>query len=221
MKSIGSLLNNLETQLIKINPNRPSFSTLKKTADMIKMGSLVILPTDTVYGLICDATNPEAIKKLFQVKKRPMTQPFSIAVGKIQDIKRCAIEIPDTARKLARKFLPGPLTIVLKKSLLIPEIVTAGRDNIGIRIPDSKIVLKLIELVRRPIVIPSANIHNHPSPTTARQALKNLDGRVDLILDGGKTKYSIESTVVSLINNEIKVLREGAISTKEILSCLK
>ena len=221
MKSAGQFLNNLKTQLIKINPNRPALSTLKKTADLVKAGGLVVLPTDTVYGLVCDATNIKAVKKLFQVKKRPLTQPLSIAVSKNRDIKKYTIDFTDNAGKLARKFLPGPLTIVLKKSSLIPDIVTSGRDDIGIRIPDSKIVLMLIELTKRPIVIPSANVHNHPSPTTAGQALKDLNGKVDLILDGGKTRYGRESTIVSLINGKTKILREGAISTEEILSCIK
>jgi L-threonylcarbamoyladenylate synthase len=211
----------LKTQLIKVNPNRPALSTLKKTADIIRSGGLVVIPTETVYGLICDATNQEAVKKLFQIKKRPLTQPLSIAVSKSSEIKKYTIDYTNKAKKLTRKFLPGPLTIVLKKSSLIPDIVTADRNDVGIRIPDSKIVLKLIELVQKPIVIPSANIHNQPSPTTAQQAIKHLNGKVDLILDGGKTKYGIESTVVSLVSKEIKVLRKGAISTKEILFCLK
>ncbi len=179
------------------------------------------MPTDTVYGLVCDATNPEAVRKLFQIKKRPLSQPLSIALSDLLHIYKYVENLPNLAEVLAKKFLPGPLTLVINKSKLIPDVVTAGRDDIGIRIPDSKIVLMLIKLTRRPIVIPSANIHNRPSPTTAQQALKDLNGKVDLILDGGKTKYGIESTVVSLTNNEIKILREGEISTEEIFSCVK
>jgi L-threonylcarbamoyladenylate synthase len=211
----------LKTQLIKIDPNRPALSVVKQAAQIICDGGLVVLPTDTVYGLVCDATNPQAVRKLFQIKKRPLAQPLSIALSDLSYIYKYVGNIPDLAEKLAKKFLPGPLTLVLKKSNLIPDIVTAGRDDIGVRIPDSKIIVVLIKLARRPIVIPSANIHNRPSPTTAQQALKDLNGKVDLILDGGKTKHGIESTVVSLVNNKIKILREGAISTKEILSCLK
>jgi L-threonylcarbamoyladenylate synthase len=221
LKSVEQFLNNLKTQLIKINPNCPAISTLKKAAAIIKKGGLVVLPTDTVYGLACDATNPSAVKKLFHVKKRPLTQPLSIAVSKVQDLKKYAKDIPGQAVLLAKKFLPGPITLVVQKSSLIPDIVTAGRDDIGIRIPDSKIILMLIKLVRKPIVIPSANIHGKPSSTTAWQAIKHFLGNVDLILDGGKTKYAIESTIVSLTNNEIKILREGAISANEILSCVK
>jgi L-threonylcarbamoyladenylate synthase len=210
----------LQTQLIKINPDYPAVSILKKAAAIIKKGGVVVLPTDTVYGLVCDATNPETVKKLYQIKKRPLSQPLSIALSDLSYIYKYVESYSDLAEKLAKKLLPGPLTIVLKKSSLIPDIVTAGRSDIGIRIPDLKIVLKLIELVQRPIVIPSANIHNRPSPTTAQQALKDLNGKVDLILDGGKTKYGVESTIVSFINDEIKILREGAISTEEILACI-
>ena len=209
------------TQLIKINPNHPSVSTLKKTAAIIKKGGLVILPTDTVYGLVCDATNPAAVRKLFKIKKRPLSQPLSIALSDLSHIYKYVENLPELAEKIAKKFLPGPLTLVIKKSKLIPNVVTAGRADIGIRIPDSKIVLMLLKLIRRPIVIPSANIHNRTSPTTAQLTLKDLNGKVDLILDGGKTKHGIESTVVSLTNNEIKILREGAISSKEIFSCVK
>jgi len=206
------------TEIIKVNPNRPSLNVIKKAAEIINKGGLLALPTDTVYGLACDATNPSAVAKVFFVKKRPLTQPFSIAVSKSQDIYKYVENIPDAAKILAKRFLPGPLTLIMKKSKLIPDIVTAARDDIGIRIPDCKITLDLIKALKKPIVIPSANIHNKLSPTTAKEVLKYLDGKIDLILDGGKTKYGVESTIVSCVGKEIKIIREGAISAKEILS---
>jgi len=209
------------TEIIKINPNRPSPTVIKKVSEIIKKGGLVVLPTDTVYGLACDATNPVAVAKVFFIKKRPVSQPLSIAVADFKHIYKYVGNITDSAKKLAKKFLPGPITLVLKKSSIIPDVVTSGRDDIGIRVPDCKIVLMLINALKKPIVIPSANLHKHPSPTTTQQALKQLAGKVDLILDGGKTKYGIESTIVSCIDNKIKILRVGAISTKQILTSLE
>ena len=206
----------MNTIIIKINPNRPAITIIKKTAQILKDGGLVVLPTDTVYGLVCDATNPKAVKKLFKIKKRPLTQPLSIAIADFTHIYKYVESMPDTAKILAKKFLPGPLTIILKKSKTIPDIVTADRNDIGIRIPDCKIVLSLLKILKRPIVIPSANIHNHPSPTNAQRVLKDLDGKVDLILDGGKTKHGKESTIVSCINDKVKILRYSVITEKEI-----
>ncbi len=208
------------TEIIKTNTNRPSIKIINKTAKIIKRGGLVVLPTDTVYGLVCDATNPKAVAKVYCVKKSPLTQPLSIAVNYFSYIYKYVENVPKPAKMLAKKFLPGPLTLVLSKSKTIPDIVTAGRNDIGIRIPDSKIIMMLLKILKKPIVIPSANIHNKPSPTTAQQVLKDLDGQVDLIIDGGETKYGIESTVVLCINEKIKILRVGAISKREIFSSL-
>jgi L-threonylcarbamoyladenylate synthase len=232
------------TEILKINPNRPSHILIKKAAKIIKDGGLVVLPTDTVYGLACDATNPSAVAKVFYIKKRPLSQPLSIAIGDYSYIYKYVGNLTDLAEKLAKKFLPGPLTLILNKSEIIPDIVTAGRDDIGIRIPDSKIVLMLVKILKKPIVIPSANIHNRPSPTTALEAINGLYGKVDpapnqvansqlliatskercgvdLILDGGKTRYGVESTIVSCLSNKVKILREGAISAKQIFASVK
>jgi L-threonylcarbamoyladenylate synthase len=206
------------TEIVKIKLQKPDAGLIKKAAKIIKNGGLVVLSTDTVYGLACDATNPQAVAKVFYIKQRPLTQPLSIAVSKYRHIYKYVESIPETAKILIKKYLPGPLTIILKKSTLISDIVTAGQNDIGIRIPDCKIVLMLIEYAKVPVVIPSANIHNHPSPTTAQQALKDLNGKVNLILDAGKTKYGNESTIVSCIDNKIKIIRQGVISSKEILS---
>jgi len=210
----------MTTEVIKINPNRPAITLIRKAVEVIKNGGLVVLPTDTVYGLACDATNPVAVAKVFFVKVRPMSQPLSIAVGNFKHIYKYVGNIPVSAKKLAKKFLPGPITLVFKKSSIIPDIVTAGRDDVAIRVPDCKFVLMLLRYLNSPIVLPSANIHNKPSPIKAHQVLKILNSKVDLIIDGGKTKYGKESTVVSCIGKKIKILRTGAISEKEIFSAL-
>ncbi|MCX7785695.1 MAG: L-threonylcarbamoyladenylate synthase [candidate division WOR-3 bacterium] len=209
-----------KTQIIKANPNQPEPKIIKIAGEVIIRGGLVVLPTDTVYGLVCDATNAQAVKKVYQVKKRPLSIPLLIAVSSVKDIAKYVRDIPAQAKILAKKFLPGALTLVLKKSSIIPDIVTAGRTDIGIRIPDCKLVLQLIRYTKRPLVIPSANIHNRPSPITAQQAIEDLSGKVDLIIDGGKTKHGIESTIVSISNNKIEIIREGAISYQTIKNYL-
>ncbi|MBS4015031.1 MAG: threonylcarbamoyl-AMP synthase [Candidatus Latescibacteria bacterium] len=209
------------TEIIKINPVRPSITAIKHAAKVIRAGGLVVLPTDTVYGLACDATNPEAVTKVFTVKQRPLSQPLSIAVSNYQDIYIYVKNFTETAKILAEKFLPGALTLILTKKKTIPDIVTAGRADIGIRIPDCKIVLKIIDYAQVPIVIPSANLHNKPSPVTAEQALEDLNGKADLVLDGGKTKYGRESTIVSCIGEKIKIVRPGVISDDKIKHTIK
>lgn len=210
----------IKTQIIKVNPNQPDPKIIEIAGNIIIQGGLVVLPTDTVYGLVCDATNADAVKKVYQVKKRPLSIPLLIAVSSINDMSKYVKEIPQPAKVLAKKFLPGALTLVLKKSANLPDIVTAGRDDIGIRIPNCKLVLQLIRYTKRPLVIPSANIHNKPSPITAQEAHKDLEGKVDLIIDGGTTKHKIESTIISISNGEIKLIREGAIPFSKIKNYL-
>jgi L-threonylcarbamoyladenylate synthase len=208
------------TEIIKIDNIRPELNTVKKAAKIIRNGGLVVLPTDTLYGLACDATNPEAVLKVYAVKKRPLSQPLSIAVSEYKDIYIYVESFTNLAKFLAKKLLPGALTLVLEKSDVIPDIVTAGRKDIGIRIPDCKILLEIIKYAKVPIVIPSANIHNHPSPISAKQVLGDLKEKVNLILDGGKTKYGVESTIVSCIGKKIKIIRQGAIPDYKIFNIL-
>lgn len=206
--------------ILKVNKDNPSLSVIKQTAEIIKKGGLVILPTDTVYGLSCDATNSKAVAKVFKVRKRPFTQPLSIALSNYEQLRYYVKEFPKTAQLLVKKFLPGALTLILKKSKLIPDIVTASRNDIGIRIPDCKIVHMIIDYAQVPIVIPSANLHNQPSPTCVQQLSSELIKQVDLILDGGKTTYGIESTIVLCFRKKIKIIREGAIPSAKIFAVL-
>lgn len=206
----------MKTDIVKINPRRPDIDIIRQAALIIRAGGLVVLPTDTVYGLACDATNIQAVKKVFAAKMRPLTQPLSIALAHTSQISRYVKKYPASARKLVTKFLPGALTLILEKSDVIPNIVTAYQKDIGIRIPDCKIPLMLLEILQRPVVIPSANRHNYPSPVTARAAIKDLTGKVDFVLDAGKTKLGKESTIVSCLGKEVKIIRHGAIPDNEI-----
>lgn len=192
---------------------------LKEAAALIRAGGLVVYPTETVYGLGASATNRLAVLKVFAAKRRPMDNPLSVAVKDIAQADEVAY-VNAAARKLAKAFLPGPLTIVLKKKARLPAELTAGSDKVGIRIPKNEIALRLIELVG-PITATSANISGKPPITTAEEARRQLDGRVDFVLDGGPSALGIESTVVDVSEEgRYEVLRDGAIARAAIMDAL-
>jgi len=194
---------------------------IKKAAETIGAGGLVVYPTETVYGLGADALNRDAVLKVFAAKSRALDNPLSVAVKDLKQADTIAY-VNDAARKLAEAFLPGPLTIVLKKRSILPKELTSGLDNVGIRIPDNPVALRLIELAG-PITATSANISGQPSPTTAEEAKRQIGEHVDLILDGGECKIGEESTVVDVSEEgeEFKILREGTIVSQAIEAVLK
>lgn len=204
------------TKIIKINSHKPEPAKIKLAASILKRGGLVAFPTDTVYGLGADARNSRAVKKIFAVKKRPRTNPLPILIAKKTDLpKFTEIRNPDFSRvvkKLTDKFWPGPLTIALKKKKIISDVVTAGKKTVGVRVPKNPVALALIQALGRPLATTSANISNKPSPTTANGVKKYLNNKIELILDGGKTKLSQESTVLDCTTSPPTILRSGAIS---------
>ncbi|MBU1160396.1 threonylcarbamoyl-AMP synthase, partial [Patescibacteria group bacterium] len=155
----------MKTKIIKINPNKPEISKIKTAAKILKQGGLVAFPTDTVYGLGADAFNVHAVKKIFQVKKRLTNKPLIILIANKKTVYKLAKNVSINAKKLINKFWPGPLTIVFKKSQIVPEIITGNLDTVGIRMPDNKIALNLIKEAKTPIVATSANISGKLSPT--------------------------------------------------------
>jgi L-threonylcarbamoyladenylate synthase len=206
--------------ILKINPHRPEPPKIKLAASILKRGGLVAFPTDTVYGLGADATNPRAIQKIFKVKKRPLSNPLPILIAKKSDLQEFTeIRNPDESRvvkKITNKFWPGPLTIVLKKKKIIPNIVTAGKNSVGVRVPADAVALAIIRALGRPIAATSANLHGKPSPTIAMAVKKNLNTKIDLILDGGKTKFGVESTILDCATSPPTLIRLGVIPTKTI-----
>jgi L-threonylcarbamoyladenylate synthase len=179
-------------------------------------GEVVVLPTETVYGLSAYALNVDAVLKIFEIKKRPQFNPLIVHVLEMSDIEKYASDIPEEVYKLAEKFSPGPITFVLKKKEVIPDIVTAGLDTVAIRIPSHTLIRKVLKLSSIPVAAPSANIFGSISPTSPEDVLKELEGKVNFILDGGKCEVGIESTVVSFVEEEIKILRPGFITKEEI-----
>jgi L-threonylcarbamoyladenylate synthase len=190
-------------------------TSLNDAAERIRRGELVAFPTETVYGLGANALDAAAVKKIFELKGRPETSPLIVHVSSIEMARRYLIEWPSRAEELARAYWPGPLTLVLRKSPEIPDIVTAGLPTAGLRVPAHEIALRLIEEAGVPIAAPSANRFMQLSPTTAEHVREAFGDAVP-VLDGGPTQVGIESTVVSLMDGELKLLRPGMISFAEI-----
>lgn len=191
------------------------YKDIEIAARYIQEGKLVAFPTETVYGLGANALNPMAVAKIFELKERPTFDPLIVHIASLNDLKNLTTGIDDRVYKLAEKFWPGPLTMVLSKSGIVPDIVTSGLPTVGIRMPDDDIALKLIKHAGCPIAAPSANKFGRVSPTTAQHVRKQLP-MVDFILDGGKTKVGIESTIISLNDKGFEVLRYGLITREEI-----
>lgn len=193
--------------------------TVKMAARLIKEGKVIICPTDTVYGLICDATNKKAIKKLFQIKKRPSNKPIPIFVKDIKMAKKFAI-VNKRQEEFLKKVWPGKATVILKKKKRGPEIFFGGKETIGLRIPKHKFVNQLLAAVNRPLSGTSANISSQPHSTKIREIIKQFENKKfqpDLIIDSGNLKPSKPSTTLDLTGLKIKILREGAISKKELI----
>jgi L-threonylcarbamoyladenylate synthase len=187
--------------------------SLSEAAARIRDGGVVAFPTETVYGLGANALDAGAVAKIFELKGRPRTSPLIVHVSSIEMAKKYAAEWPPVADDLARRYWPGPLTIVVKKSSAIADIVTAGLGTVGLRMPAHELALQLIELAGVPVAAPSANRFTHLSPTTAQHVAEEFGDAVE-ILDGGPCQVGIESTVVSVVGGELELLRPGMISVE-------
>ncbi|MBQ1684219.1 MAG: threonylcarbamoyl-AMP synthase, partial [Clostridia bacterium] len=182
---------------------------------VIRAGGLVVFPTETVYGLGANGLDGEAVAKIFEAKGRPNDNPLILHVAKKSDVRPLWVKIPDTARLLMDEFWPGPLTLVYLKSSIVPDAVTAGLDTVAVRMPEHRTALALIRAAGVPIAAPSANLSGKPSPTRIEHVLEDMDGRVDVMLDGGPCSVGVESTVLSLVGTPT-ILRPGGV-TKEML----
>jgi L-threonylcarbamoyladenylate synthase len=188
---------------------------IKHAAEIIKIGGLVAFPTETVYGLGANALDPNAVAKIFETKERPSFDPLIVHIASLDSL-RILTENPDErVYKLADKFWPGPLTIVLPKSKIVPDIITSGLNTVGIRMPNNSIALDLINYAGCPIAAPSANKFGRISPTKAEHVRKQLPG-IDYILDGGSTTVGIESTVITIHSDGFVILRQGIITKEEL-----
>jgi len=211
----------VNTLVLNVDPENPDREVIRRAGEAIRQGALVAFPTETVYGLAADAFNLDAIGRVYEVKARPAKNPLPVQVASEDDIQKLAVDIPDAAFELIHRFLPGPLTIVLRASPGLPEPVTAGTGKVGIRIPDHKVALELIKAAGTPIVAPSANPSGQPAPTTAEGVLAYLDGRIEVVLDAGPTRLRIPSTVVDLTELPPKILRRGSIGDEALAPYLR
>lgn len=196
--------------------NEIDYNKLKKPAEVIKQGGIVIFPTETVYGIGTNGMDAKAIEKLYKIKERPYHKPISLLVSDIHMVNLVAKDITDLEYKLMESFFPGPLTIILKKKNTVPDILTAGQNTIGVRIPSGKIARKLIEYVGKPIATSSANISGKPSKTNMKNVMEEFEEQVDYFIDGGKSEIGIASTVIQVIDGTPNILRGGSISIEEI-----
>jgi len=195
------------TRIIKIDPGNPREDYFKEAAKVLKEGGLVIIPTETVYGIAASMLNKKAVDKLYEIKRRPKDKPFALLIDKKESIEELAGAIPPAAYRLADKFWPGPLTLVLK---------SRGAGTIGIRMPDNQVALGIIREAGTALFCPSANLSGKPAPVNLEEAIKDLDGLVDLAIDAGRVKLGTESTVVDLSGESLRILREGAIDKNDI-----
>lgn len=193
----------------------------KEAAELLKRGEVVAFPTETVYGLGADATNEEAVKKIFQAKGRPSDNPLIIHISNASQLEELAEEIPDSAKSVMQAYWPGPLTIVFKrKAGSLANAATAGLETVAVRMPDHPVALAIIEAAGLPIAAPSANRSGKPSPTTAEHVAHDLIGRISGIVDGGETGVGVESTVLDCTEMIPVILRPGGVTKEELESVI-
>jgi L-threonylcarbamoyladenylate synthase len=213
----------METEVIQIdehNIDEASKKSLQRAGQIIRDGGLVAFPTETVYGLGGDALNPDSSRKIYAAKGRPSDNPLIVHVADFEDLETIVKEVPDSARKLAKAFWPGPLTMIMNKNDRVPYETTGGLDTVAIRMPNNEIALELIRQSGGFIAAPSANTSGRPSPTVARYCIEDLSGKIEMILDGGQVGIGLESTIVDLTSDVPMILRPGYITLdmlKEIL----
>lgn len=200
--------------------NKIEYEELEKIGEIIKKGEIVIFPTETVYAIGTNGLNEDAIKNLYRIKQRPFDKPTSLLVSNMEMVETLAKDITNLEYKLMETFFPGPLTIILKKKDIVPDILTGNTDTIGIRMPESEIARKLIAYANVPIAAPSANIANKPSGTNLKNILNDFEETVDYYIDGGESKIGLGSTIVKIENNVPIILREGSITKEQIYKCI-
>ncbi len=194
----------------------PTRDALGRAAEIIRQGGLVAFPTETVYGLGANALNADAVKRVFELKQRPFASPLIVHTSDAELARTVTMEWPPLAETLACHFWPGPLTMVMAKAVIVPDLVTAGLPSVGVRVPAHPIALELIRQSGVPIAAPSANLFTQISPTTAQHVEAALGSKIEMILDGGPTRVGIESTVIALRGGEQVILRPGMISQSEL-----
>lgn len=202
----------IQTRVLTVDPAAPDPQIIAEAAAVIRAGGLVAFPTETVYGLGASALDEQAVARIFHAKERPATDPIIAHIADLRQIDVLARDVPPAAHALARRFWPGPLTLVVLRRPVVPANLSAGRATVAVRMPAHPVALALITASGVPIAAPSANRFSRPSPTTAAHVIDDLDGRIDMVLDGGSTHIGIESSVVDLTVDPPMLLRPGGVT---------
>lgn len=202
------------------NQNTTPMLSIDQAVKILLAGGIVAIPTETVYGLAGNASNPESIKKIFKAKGRPENHPLIVHISSFDEIYLWAKVVPEKAKILAKKFWPGPLTMVLAKADSVNYSITGGQETVAIRVPNQKLTLEILKKMGTGVAAPSANRFGHVSPTMPSHVLEELDGLIDGVVDGGQCEVGIESTIVDLTSDTVRLLRPGRISIDELELCL-
>lgn len=210
----------MTTEYAVLSEESPDPEVIRRAGRIIRDGGLVAFPTETVYGLGGDALNPESSRKIYAAKGRPSDNPLIVHICCFEDLLPIISELPRETEKLASMFWPGPLTMIFKKSGLVPKETTGGLDTVAVRFPSNRIAQELIRASGGYIAAPSANRSGRPSPTLAKYCREDLDGRVDMIIDGGQVGIGLESTIIDLTDEEPTILRPGFITQKMLRDAL-
>lgn len=210
----------MKTEMIKINPQAIDMEAIARAGDILKQGGLVAFPTETVYGLGGDATNPDASHKIYSAKGRPSDNPLIVHITNMKALEEMVAEVPQAAYVLAERFWPGPLTMIFQKNDRIPYETTGGMDTVAVRMPSDPIARALIDASTGYIAAPSANTSGRPSPTQAAHVAQDLSGKIDMIIDGGDVNIGLESTIVDLTEDVPMILRPGYITLEMLRDVL-
>ena len=210
----------MKTKVLTVHSQNPEHAVIAEAARVIQSGRLAAFPTETVYGLGANALDAQAVLRIFAAKGRPSHDPLIVHIADLGMLEQVAREVPEEARLLAEHFWPGPLTLILPKHANIPAEVTAGLENVEVRMPAHPVALALIRAAGLPVAAPSANRFGHTSPTSAAHVLADLDGRIDMILDGGSTPIGVESTVLDASQTPARILRPGGVSYEALCEVL-
>ena len=211
----------MKTKVIKIkDKTRPEDGELLEAAEILRSGGLVAFPTETVYGLGANALDEAAAKKIYAAKGRPSDNPLIAHISSMEELPALVREIPEAGRKLAEKYWPGPLTMIFPKKDVVPYGTTGGLDTVAVRMPSDPVANRLIKLAGIPVAAPSANTSGRPSPTRAEHVIEDMDGKIEMILDGGQVGIGVESTIVDVSGPVPTLLRPGAVTLEMLRETL-
>jgi L-threonylcarbamoyladenylate synthase len=206
----------MDTKIVNIDKLQIDEDIINEAAKIINSGGVVAFPTETVYGLGANGLDENAVKKIYIAKERPQDNPLILHVSSKEEVIPLVKDISEVAYSCMDKFWPGPLTLIFNRSEIVPDIITGGLDSVAIRMPNNEIALKLIKESGTPIAAPSANTSGSPSPTRANHVIEDLNGKIDMIIDGGSTEVGLESTILDLTGQVPSILRPGGITMEQL-----